>query len=198
MEDNNPFADTFPDPLCKLNLNETSEFVKGFPMAASSNSTDCRGGGGGGGGFLDVSIQRRRGVNSVTEQRRVFEAPSTPGRPVFSFNGGNLARKSVPSKWDDAEKWLISSSSCHGSPAHAAAAIKPSPESSKMTKQCDNFKQQTEIFADKSRVTEEKVAKFVTGFKGSVVSLENHNPTTGFKGKIPTTGRYDSLFLFPF
>ncbi|XVF86987.1 hypothetical protein PTKIN_Ptkin18bG0084400 [Pterospermum kingtungense] len=175
----NPFADTFPDPLCKLNLNETSEFVKAFPMAASRNSTDSRGEGGG--GFLDVSIQRRRGVNSVTEQRRVYEAPSTPGRPVFSFSGGNLARKSFPSKWDDAEKWLISSSSCHGSPS-PAHTIKPPPDSSKMTKQfCDNFKQQTEIFADKSRVTEEKVTKVLTSFKGSV-SLEHHNPTSCFSG----------------
>ncbi|XVF27147.1 hypothetical protein REPUB_Repub14bG0081500 [Reevesia pubescens] len=160
----NPFADTFPDPLCKLNLKETSEFVKAFPIAASNNNTDSRGG-----GFLDVSIQRRReGVNSVT---------TTPGRPVFSFSGGNLARKSFPSKWDDAEKWLISSS-CHESPAHT---LKPPPESSKMTKQCDNFKQQTGVFAEKSRVTEEKVTKFVTNFKG-LVSLEHHSPTRGFSG----------------
>lgn len=30
----NPFVEAFPDPLCKLNLKETSEFVKAFPMAA--------------------------------------------------------------------------------------------------------------------------------------------------------------------
>ncbi|EOY27387.1 Remorin family protein [Theobroma cacao] len=159
----NPFADTFPDPLCELNLKETSDFVKSFPMAASNNNTDNRGG-----GFLDVSIQRRRGVNSVTTQRRVLEAPSTPGRPVFSFSGGNFARKSFPSKWDDAEKWLISSS-CHESPAHT---IKPPPESSKMAKQFDNYKQQTDVFAEKSRVIEENVPKVVTSF----------NPTGGFGG----------------
>ncbi|XVF25291.1 hypothetical protein REPUB_Repub13aG0200700 [Reevesia pubescens] len=171
----NPFADTFPDPLCKLNLKETSEFVKSsFPMAAASNNNpDSRGG-----GFLDVSIQRmREGVSSVTTQRSVLEAPSTPGRPVFSFSGGNLARRSFPSKWDDAEKWLISSS-CHESPAHT---LKSPPESSKITKQCDNFKPQTEIFAEKSRVTEEKVTKVVTSFKGSV-PLEHHIPTRGFSG----------------
>ncbi|XP_022714552.1 uncharacterized protein LOC111274188 [Durio zibethinus] len=169
----NPFADTFPDPLCKLNLKETSEFVKSFPMATSNNNTDSRGG-----GFLDISIQRRReGVNSVTTQRRVLEAPSTPGRPVFSFSGGNHARKSFPSKWDDAEKWLISSS-CYESPAHT---LKPPPESSKMIKQCDNFKHQTEVFSEKSRVTEERVTKFVTSFKGSV-SLEHHHPTPGSSG----------------
>ncbi|TYI59730.1 hypothetical protein E1A91_D10G058000v1 [Gossypium mustelinum] len=164
----NPFADTFSDPLCKLNLKETSEFVKSFPMAASNTTTTTTTTG------LDVSMQRRRGVNSVTTQRRVLETPCTPGRPVFSFSGGNLARKSFPSKWDDAEKWLISSS-CHESPAHT---IKSLLESSKVTKQCDNFKQQAEVFAEKSRVTEEKITKVVKG----PVSLEHHNPTRGFSG----------------
>ena len=163
----NPFADSFQDPLCKLNLKETSEFVKSFPMANSS--AECR-------GFLEVSVPRRtEGVNSVT-QRRV-EAPPTPGRPVFSFSVGNLAKKSFPSKWDDAEKWLISSS-CHESPAHV---IKPSPESSKIHKQCDNFKQQIEVFAEKSRVTEEKAPKVTTSFQGSV-ALDQHNSATAFNG----------------
>ncbi|KAI3786230.1 hypothetical protein L1987_45365 [Smallanthus sonchifolius] len=36
----------------------------------------------------------------------VVEAPPTPGRPVFSFSVG--PRKNFPSKWDDAQKWLIS------------------------------------------------------------------------------------------
>ncbi|XP_039061561.1 uncharacterized protein LOC120205843 [Hibiscus syriacus] len=159
MESNdNPFSDTFSDPLCKLNLKETSEFVKSFPMSG-----------------LDVSTQRRRvGVNSVTTKSGVFEAPSTPGRPVFSFSGGGGGgRKGFPSKWDDAEKWLISSS-CHDSPAHT---IRPPPaQSSKVAKQSDNFKQQGEVFSDKSRVTEEKVT-----FKGSV-SLGHHNTTRGFNG----------------
>ncbi|OMO70540.1 hypothetical protein CCACVL1_18831 [Corchorus capsularis] len=175
----NPFADTFPDPLCKLNLKETSEFVKSLPMAAAGNNNNA--GGGGGGGFLDVSIQKRReGVNSVTTQRRVLEAPPTPGRPVFSFSGGaggNLARKNFPSKWDNAEKWLVSSS-CHESPAHPIKPPPP-PESSKMTKQCDNFKQQSEVFAEKSRVVEENVTKVVTSLKGPVY---NHNPSRGFTG----------------
>ncbi|KAJ6701113.1 hypothetical protein OIU74_012460 [Salix koriyanagi] len=93
----NPFADSFQDPLCKLNLKETSEFVKSFPMANSS--AECR-------GFLEVSAPRRiEGVSSVTQRR--LEAPPTPGRPVFSFSVGNLAKKSFPSKWDNAEKWLI-------------------------------------------------------------------------------------------
>ncbi|KAJ0008391.1 hypothetical protein Pint_29449 [Pistacia integerrima] len=134
----NPFVDSFPDPLCKLNLKETSEFVKSFPVAVNNS----------------ISAQRsREGVNSVTQRR--MEAPSTPGRPVFSFNVGNFSRKSVPSKWDDAEKWL-NSSSCHESPAHT---MKPIPESSKNHKQGEIFKQQMEVFSEKSRVTEEKVSK---------------------------------------
>lgn len=154
----NPFVDSFPDPLCKLNLKETSDFVKTFPMA--NNITEA-------GGFLEVSAQRRKeGVNSVT-QRRV-EAPPTPGRPVFSFSVGNPSRKNFPSKWDDAEKWLISSS-CHDSPAHT---IKPS-ESSKINKQSYCFKQQAEVFAEKSRVTEEKVSKVVSNFQGSA-SFDQH------------------------
>ncbi|RDX78868.1 hypothetical protein CR513_40786, partial [Mucuna pruriens] len=50
--------------------------------------------------------------NTDSRDKRRLEAPSTPGRPV-----GSLSRKSFPSKWDDAEKWLISAS-CHHSPPH--------------------------------------------------------------------------------
>lgn len=118
-----------------------------------------------GGGFLEVSAQRE-GVNSVT--RRRIEAPPTPGRPVFSFSAGNHPRKSFPSKWDDAEKWLMSSS-CHDSPAHTTK----SSESSKIIKQADSVKQQVAVFAEKSRVTEENVSKVVSTFQGSA-SLDQH------------------------
>ncbi|KAL5583367.1 hypothetical protein UlMin_015809 [Ulmus minor] len=155
----NPFVETFPDPLCKLNLKETSEFVKSFPMPNNGGESNLR---------------RREGVNLVA-QRRV-EAPSTPGRPVFTFSSGNFPRKNFPSKWDDAEKWLISSS-CHDSPAHP---IKPS-ESVKMAKQSDSFKHQMEVFADKSRVTEEKVSKVVSSFHCSP-SLDHHNSVRSFNG----------------
>lgn len=151
----NPFVDTFPDPLCQLNLKETSDFVKSFPVA--NNITV-------GGGFLDVSAQRE-GVNSVI--RRRVEAPPTPGRPVFSFSAGNHSRKSFPSKWDDAEKWLMSSS-CYDSPAHNTKPSEPSK-----IKQADSFKQQVGVFAEKSRVTEEKVSKVVSNFQGSA-SLDQH------------------------
>lgn len=154
----NPFVDTFLDPLCKLNLKETSDFVKSFPMV--NNITE-------GGGLLELSAQRgREGVSSVT-QRRV-EAPSTPGRPVFSFSFGDHLRKNFPSKWDNAEKWLVSSS-CHDSPAHS---IKP-PECSKICRQSDRFRQQVEVFAETSKVIEEKVSKVVSSFQGSA-SLDHH------------------------
>lgn len=156
----NPFAETFPDPLCKLNLKETSEFVKSFPVAVNSS----------------ISAQRRREeVNSVTQRR--IETPSTPGRPFFSFSIGNFSRKNVPSKWDDAEKWL-NSTSCHESPAHP---IKPPPESWKNHKQVDSFKQQLEVFSDKSRVTEEKFSKAVSSFQSSL-SLDHHNSAIAFNG----------------
>ncbi|PQP97845.1 uncharacterized protein Pyn_00368 [Prunus yedoensis var. nudiflora] len=171
----NPFADTFPDPLCKLNLKETSEFVKSFPVPSNASSEGNR-------VFLDTSAQRREGVSSVTQRR--LEAPPTPGRPVFSFSVGNFARKSFPSKWDDAEKWLISTS-CHDSPAHT---IKPSADSTKIVNanQGDNFKQQMEVFAEKTRVAEEKVSKTVSSFQ-RCASLNNHNSGKAFNGVSTST-----------
>ncbi|XP_015901279.3 uncharacterized protein LOC107434328 isoform X2 [Ziziphus jujuba] len=180
---NNPFVETFPDPLCKLNLKETSEFVKSFPMPNNCNNTESNREG----VFLETSAQRKReGVSSVAHRRSSVEAPPTPGRPVFSFSAGNLSRKSsFPSKWDDAEKWLISSS-CHESPAHNNT-IKPSSESAKINKQCDSFKQQQmEVFAEKSRVTEEKVSKATSTFHGSA-SLEYHSSVRAFNGVAAST-----------
>ncbi|XP_077239945.1 remorin family protein [Tasmannia lanceolata] len=152
----NPFADTFSDPLCKLNLKETSDFVKAFPMA--KNSVESR-------AFLENSAQRRR--ESCVAQRRV-ETPSTPGRPVFSFSVGNLSKKSFPSKWDNAEKWLISTS-CHESPAHV---IKP-PEPCKISEQNEIFQQKVDDFAEKFRVAEENVSSSLPSFNGTR-SLESN------------------------
>ncbi|CAJ1976066.1 unnamed protein product [Sphenostylis stenocarpa] len=71
----------------------------------------------------EVSANRGREERNCITHRRL-EAPSTPGRPFFSFNSiGNLSRKSFPSKWDDAEKWLISS---HHSPPHTIKFSEPS------------------------------------------------------------------------
>ncbi|KOM29102.1 hypothetical protein LR48_Vigan635s002700 [Vigna angularis] len=93
-----------------LNLQAQTEFVNSFPMPNNGNS-DSR----------EVSANRD-GSSSITHRR--LEAPSTPSRPIFSFNSvGKFSRKSFPSKWDDAEKWLISS---HHSPPHTIKLSEPS------------------------------------------------------------------------
>ncbi|EYU21275.1 hypothetical protein ABFS82_09G128300 [Erythranthe guttata] len=148
----NPFLDSFSDPLCKLNLKETSDFVKSFPMANS--------------GIPEISAHRggENGVNSVT--KRNVEAPPTPGRPVFSFSTANYSRKSFPSKWDDAEKWLAGGNSCHDSPAnnntsYSHGVFKALEPSRMFTRQCSGYKPQLgDIFAEKSRITDEKVSTF--------------------------------------
>ncbi|KAJ4964223.1 hypothetical protein NE237_024162 [Protea cynaroides] len=148
-----PFGATFPDPLCKFNLRETSDFVKAFAMGNNDGESRC---------VFETSAQRRREGTGYVAQRRL-EAPPTPGRPVFSFSVGNLPRKSFPSKWDDAEKWL-SNSSCHDSPAHV---IKP-PEASSFSKQNVVLNQKAGVFSEKSRVAEEKVSREASNFHGSL------------------------------
>lgn len=171
----NPFAEGFfTDPIGKLNIRETSEFMKALPMPNNEGAESS-------GGFMT--------------KRNNVEAPCTPGRPIFSFSSssssvGNLSRsrKHFPSKWDDAEKWLIGSSS----PAHHPA-LKPSPESSKVYKRCINngFKpQQAQVFDQNSSVvvTEEKVS-----------SLQGHNPLDStdvlLTGK-KTFPKYQSVWIF--
>ncbi|KAK1279911.1 hypothetical protein QJS04_geneDACA004836 [Acorus gramineus] len=168
----NPFEDAFTDPLCKLNLKETSDFVRAFPMSSkpSSDSQNSNR------GLHETSAQRRReGTNAGggVGQRRL-EAPSTPGRPVFGFSGGNPSRKSFPSKWDDAEKWLINSSSCHESPAHVVIPNKkpPSEATAKATK--------ADAFAEKFRVSiDEKISVF-----NGRLPLDNNLPFHGVSSEI--------------
>ncbi|KAH7656439.1 Remorin C-terminal protein [Dioscorea alata] len=136
-----PLVDAFPDPLCKLNLKETSDFVKAFPVSTNNNK--------------ESSAVRRREVVSFVAQRRL-DAPSTPGRPIFSFSPWNPPRRSIPSKWDDAQKWLISSS-CHESPAHG---IKPS-DSLVISKQNDGFHQKGGAFAELLSSNKETVPVFL-------------------------------------
>ncbi|KAL6585242.1 hypothetical protein OROMI_004531 [Orobanche minor] len=118
----NPFLDSFPDPFCKVGE------IRGFSEISSKNG---------------VTITKRN----------FLEAPPTPGRPVFSFsNTTNSSRKCFPSKWDDAEKWLVSgSSSCNESPANKM-----------YNRHCSGYKPHMgdQIFAEKSRITEEKVSNF--------------------------------------
>ncbi|XP_031499523.1 uncharacterized protein LOC116263862 [Nymphaea colorata] len=153
----NPFAD-HTAPLCKLNLMETSEFVKSFPMAKPSADPKR---------FVGSPGNRVREAGLLIGQRRSLETPSTPGRPVSSFNAtgsplANFSRKPFPSKWDDAEKWLISSS-CNESPAHA---IKPEPPKVAHDIQQNRAPYQTETFAGKVRVSDEKVPTLVHSNNG--------------------------------
>lgn len=161
----NPFLDSFSDPLCKLNLKETSEFVKSFPVA--NNGTENR-------GFPEIL------ANSVT--RRNVEAPPTPGRPIFSFSNASFSRKNFPSKWDDAEKWLVGGSSCHDSPASNHGLFKSLDSSKMFSRQCSGYKPQLgEVFAEKSRITEEKVSKVISTFQGPLV-IDHHNSARAING----------------
>lgn len=105
-------------------------------------------------------------MSSVGQRR--LEAPSTPGRLVFSSSPSHLSRKSIPSKWDDAEKWLINSS-CHESPAHAPKASEPSM----VSRQSDVFLQKGDAFAEKVRLGEDKAPSApVPSFYGTVIPLD--------------------------
>ncbi|KAI3920663.1 hypothetical protein MKW92_021024 [Papaver armeniacum] len=135
----NPFDDTFSaaDPLCKLNLKETSDFVKSFPMNKR-----------------DGSVSSVQGNNN----RRLIDAPPTPGRPVFSFSSANgnhhhHSRKGFPSKWDNAEKWIVNTT--HDSPAHHHhhPFVKPTSQNNEAV-----FQQKNEIFS------ENKSAKVMKSF----------------------------------
>ncbi|CAI9757738.1 unnamed protein product [Fraxinus pennsylvanica] len=177
----NPFLDTFSDPLCKLNLKETSDFVKSFPVA--NNGTESR-------GFLEVSAQRSRENGVASVSKRNVEAPSTPGRPIFSFSSGNFKRKSFPSKWEDAEKWLVSGSSCQDSPSHHHDLIKPLETSKMGSKQCSGYlPHQPDVFAEKVRVTEEKVSKVVSNFQGAL-ALDHHDSTKAFNVNVPLKDKF--------
>lgn len=160
----NPFLDSFSDPLCKLNLKETSEFVKSFPVG---NGVEGR-------GFSEISVTRRN-----------VEAPPTPGRPVFSFSTANFARKSIPSKWDDAEKWILGGSSCSDSPATNHGFFKPMDASKMYSRQCSGYKPNLgEVYAEKSRITEEKVSKVITAFQGPLVLDHHHNTARAVNGVV--------------
>ncbi|KAG9137658.1 hypothetical protein Leryth_011387 [Lithospermum erythrorhizon] len=164
----NPFLDTFPhDPLCELNLKETSEFVKSFPMGSYNGYTEGK-------DILDISTQRKKdsGRNSVS--KRSVEAPSTPGRPIFSFSTsvGNFSRKAFPSKWDDAEKWLASNAKHENSPAYN--------HTFKISEQFNVFKhKKAEIFGEKSRVSEEKVSKVASSCFQEPLHLDHHYHSNG-------------------
>ncbi|KAF3323477.1 Remorin, C-terminal region [Carex littledalei] len=116
-----PIQVSIKDPLCNLNLKETSEFVNSMPFKRSQ-SIDNR-----------VLYQERRDGR--------LDSPATPGfRPIFRSSPGNnfnLQRKSVSSKWEDAEKWLVSSSSFKESPSHLIQSAKQPEQAKNSRKICE-------------------------------------------------------------
>ncbi|GAB4841911.1 hypothetical protein Ancab_011867 [Ancistrocladus abbreviatus] len=166
----NPFSDTFTDPFCKLSLKETAEFVRSFPVPNSNENHEKR---------RENVIGCSVGSIAVTQRRMeaaAVAAPPTPGRPVFSFS---VSRKSsFPSKWDDAEKWLIGIDS----PAHHAFSTKSLDSAAKSSKQCDGLSKQQaeEVFVEKSRVTEDKVSRErIPNFNTTTfsASMDHHKST---------------------
>ncbi|CAL4983207.1 unnamed protein product [Urochloa decumbens] len=134
----NVFGPTFSDPLCSLNLKETSEFVRSsFPMATMARSNSNNGHGRGSSHHHEASSTTSSSSSSTASaQRRRADppppqaVPATPGRPLQFFSSPAhhqlvAPRRSVPSKWEDAEKWLrqSSSDSDHGNGKAAAAAF---------------------------------------------------------------------------
>ncbi|KAF8656466.1 hypothetical protein HU200_060686 [Digitaria exilis] len=117
------FGPTFSDPLRSLNLNETSELVvSSFPMATMARSSSSNGHG----RTSHHEASTTTSSSSSSAQSRRAEpppphqvVPATPGRPLQFFAASPAhhhhlvapARRSVPSKWEDAEKWLRQSSS---------------------------------------------------------------------------------------
>ncbi|CAO2144789.1 unnamed protein product [Urochloa humidicola] len=134
----NVFGPTFSDPLCSLNLKETSEFVRSsFPtMATMARSSSSNGHGRSSSHHNESSSSSTTSSSSsstASAQRQPPPqvVPATPGRPLQFFSSPATAhhhsqlvapRRSVPSKWEDAEKWLRhSSDSDHGNGKATAA-----------------------------------------------------------------------------
>ncbi|KAK8448038.1 hypothetical protein SEVIR_8G204300v4 [Setaria viridis] len=130
------FGPTSSDPLCSLNLKETSEFVRSsFPMATMARSSSSNGHGRSGhheasstssSSSSTASAQRRRAEPPPPQQQQQV-VPATPGRPLQFFASPAhhhqlvAPRRSVPSKWEDAEKWLRQSSDTDYGNGKAAA-----------------------------------------------------------------------------
>lgn len=130
----NPFSENFHshhqvDPLCKINLRDTSEFVKSFPMGKKNVSNNNP--------FTEkwaaedlesrpnseLKAHRIRESNRLSVPKRL-DCLGTPPRAAenplpgkYMTTMGGFSRRAFPSKWDDAEKWLINSS-CNDSLSH--------------------------------------------------------------------------------
>ncbi|PAN43399.1 hypothetical protein PAHAL_8G233500 [Panicum hallii] len=116
----NVLGPTSSDPLCSLNLKETSGLVRtSFPMATMTRSSSSNGHGRS--SHQEASTTSSSSSSTASAQRRRAEpppqvVPATPGRPLQFFASPAhhhqlvAPRRSVPSKWEDAEKWLRQSS----------------------------------------------------------------------------------------
>ncbi|CAL4979741.1 unnamed protein product [Urochloa decumbens] len=91
----NVFGPTFSDPLCSLNLKETSEFVRSsFPMATMARSSSNNGHGRGSSHHHEASSTTSSSSSSTASaQRRRADpppppqaVPATPGRPLQFFS----------------------------------------------------------------------------------------------------------------
>lgn len=106
--------------------------------------------------------------DGVVIKTNVVEAPSAHGRPIFSFNYGS--RKNFPSKWDNAEKWLING---HESPAHGVM------KSADFVPKQQETHEKTGAFSD-----DEKMATSCILKAPKIVSLDHHHCSsdTAFNG----------------
>ncbi|KAJ9559936.1 hypothetical protein OSB04_005096 [Centaurea solstitialis] len=107
--------------------------------------------------LLDGSVCKLN-LKESSDSNNVIEAPSTPGRPVFSFSvGNNVSRKNlVPSKWNDAEKWLVSD---HITTILIFMSSDFVPKKSNSNKQLERHDHQTKLSPP---AAEEKVQKAVS------------------------------------
>lgn len=161
MIEMNTFVNNVQGRIKKQNPfeDEGSDFLKAFSMTTTKVVNENT-------NLFYASVKRsREGINYMAQRR--MEAPSTPGRPLVSFSPGHITRKNVPSKWDDAEKWLIGSP-CHVSPAH----VKNPTEMSRIYKQNDGVLRKDDAFAEnQGRLMEYKVPSVTnTGLDGTYMS----------------------------
>ncbi|KAG0480191.1 hypothetical protein HPP92_011049 [Vanilla planifolia] len=92
-------------------------------------------------GFLETSAQRKREAMSFAGMQRRLEAPSTPNRPPFKSKVVNRSRKSISSKWEDAEKWLVRSSCA--SPANGTTHL-----GTNLSRQHETFQRKADGFEE--------------------------------------------------
>ncbi|KAJ4756287.1 Remorin family protein [Rhynchospora pubera] len=162
---------SFNDPLCKLNLKETSDFVKSLPMASTS-----------------AQRSREDGTN------KRIEGPTTPGRPLFfSFSPSHLYRKNVPSKWEDAEKWLVGTGSCHDSPLHGVKM----QETLKASRLSGGLEKKGGTFLGSEKVLVEKPVRVGNGASGEVLLKDKFTESTEqLPPNLQSTESGQGIFLF--